>query len=636
MKNRSIALLLIIVMLSCALAGCSGEGNSGSKDPSKEIWKSGGIAYLTEDGKMMLLTDLSGNGEAVCLSESSAVFYAADRCFTNASAGKEDSLSAMFSKDGTKLYYFTDLSSNTGNLYVADVRDTSKLPSRLTSDAYCRTYIRDDGLVYMASKNGDMFLYLDGEMIGELDNGRMWQQAWLTDDGKGVVFLSDNSTIEHVRLSDQKKTVLSDDFDSFWYDGGNTVYFSCSEKIWRVDLNGKKEQVIEKFYSVEKMVGEKLYYTLQFCKEIELQMETVEEISYELWCFDGKKSVKICDDYYADEEYSREDGYYIDFSEYDYDDFDKEDISELYFEYVRTEEFVKKYWEKFVLKDFCEDTFGRSGNIDTAEELCEFFKDEDSFYSVYEEYDEYLRSWDSYEYLFGLIRKPYFYGDEKIVVYTSAERNEIETKDEEDYPTTASYYFRKSTLLSLLDGSASYTLANGKSGEIEGVNAGDFFGIMGDDMMVFLTSDKDILVYDISEDAFVFEKTRCTHVTIEGNNLYYYDVVDELFCFDGKEERVLAEDAKCNAPSSWIYDDGLIIALCNADSDDGTLKLFRNGEGEWIADDVSYYQRISDKEIVYISDGMLYIHTIGGESISLADDVSSVYGAYYGGVLVGR
>ena len=76
-------------------------------------------------------------------------------------------------------------------------------------------------------------------------------------------------------------------------------------------------------------------------------------------------------------------------------------------------------------------------------------------------------------------------------------------------------------------------------------------------------------------------------------------------------------------------------AITLAFDNKGTLRAYENGEAEWIADDVTYYQRITDKEIVYISDGELYLYTIELKSIKLADEVVEAYGAYYGGTLVG-
>ena len=54
MTKRIVSLALLCALCLCVFGGCSSEKSVAT-----------GIAYLTKDGKLMLLNDLSGDGEPV-------------------------------------------------------------------------------------------------------------------------------------------------------------------------------------------------------------------------------------------------------------------------------------------------------------------------------------------------------------------------------------------------------------------------------------------------------------------------------------------------------------------------------------------------------------------------------------------
>lgn len=106
-----------------------------------------------------------------------------------------------------------------------------------------------------------------------------------------------------------------------------------------------------------------------------------------------------------------------------------------------------------------------------------------------------------------------------------------------------------------------------------------------------------------------------------------YDMVGYV---DG-EYLVFAEDVGY-LEYNHIYADGSVLAMdAGAEYDDNTLYLISGGESQRIADDVTYYLRLDDGRILYISDGVMYVWE-KGESTYLDEDVALPFctGADYG------
>ena len=387
------------------------------------------------------------------------------------------------------------------------------------------------------------------------------------------------------------------------------------------------------------MADEKLYYTLRYVDKIRLSnlidnAETldrdvlydldhhyIKDIRYELWCYNGKESVLICEDYFNFHRYDDGDGY-EDPVEY------LEENERYVAEYVCSLDFLEAYWDKIEdIDDFCEDW-----DCEDLESLVRGLAYGDVDLN---EYYDLLDDSDIFDMFEDSVLEPFFYADSQIVVYARAVKNEVGVFSA-SYSAQAveNEYWHQRCAVSSLICSASYTLANGDSGTIQGVNAEDFVGVLGKNEALAFADSHQLNVYSTVDGECILSVEKAKYVTCSAKSLYYYEGND-LVCFDGKETTVLAENVYVAECAAWVYADGITLALSDVVDDEGTLRSYKDGEGDWIADDVSYYQRITDKEIIYISDGTLYIYTVGKENVRLADEVTEACGAYYGGILVG-
>lgn len=703
-KNKRIfAVLLSAAMCLGLLAGCGSDtGGAGNGDAVNEVvtesWKSGGLACLTERGELLLLKDLDGSGDAICLSTNGGKFATDSHHFTNAPADGETTSAAVFSKDGSKLYFFTDIENDTGVLHCADV---SKLKvgsdknenylEKLTTEVFSKLITRGDGMVYETYKNGsDRLYYHDGSSVDELlsDVGKVW----LTGDGKGVICWTSEDNLEYVEFGKDPVELMAS-IGFAWYDGGDIIYCLGREnsggsdtpgaapggevgtdynydrettdkstsgyagndevKIYKVTMDGKSELVLEKMYSVEGTADGKLYYTLRYEDYIrtsnlvedvekvsqdllyELDHNYIEDVRYELWCYDGNSSTLLCEDYYIG-------GLNFEYADGDYY---ADPASALWESYIYTSDFM----EDFGLTDesitsYVTDILGMDSRYD-IDQIVEWnnsniHPDPHTYGIYYDLFCDAIRNSDFYNAYDSVACEASFYADDNVVVFGRAPKDPVtgqrSTKQLRNVDSVIQWYWGQRCGVNPFIEQTEYVLATGEGGTIEGVSAGDFCGALNNGKaLVFFDGDSNLLsVYETETGDCVLAGENANHATISGNVLYYYEGND-LVCYDGQESQVLAEDVNVADCAAWVYADGITLALGDVADNKGTLRAYEDGEAEWIADDVTYYQRITDKEIIYIADGELYRYTIGLKSTKLADEVVEVYGAYYGGTLVG-
>lgn len=682
-KKSLIVILLAAILLIALLVGLGfilniGKDSNDNHDVINQSGESSGIVYLSWNGELVLLTELNGSAEAIRLSRNggnveSGVF------FTNAPADDALMASAVFSKDGQTLYYLTDTHDGMGTLYCAEVNHLKAGSDRnedflkkLSTDVFGKLVVRDDGAVY--SKNGGVYFY-DGSSVDQLIQNA--KKSWLTNNGSGIIFWTSDNKLVYVAFG-KDPVEWMDSVSAVWYDGGETLYcrvedFSGGDSagadsgwsgsddngdreatdksssgydnkyidIYQLALDGKSELVLEELFSVEGTADGKLYYTLRYEDYIRLSnlIENVESLDqgllydldhayicdyrYELWCYDGKEHTLICSDYFTDADDYDHGDYYEDPEEY---------LEEMLYQsddFVSVE-FLKSYWNQ--LGELCRDY-----RINSVEELSERLVTAASGYS-----DEYDLVEDYVRLLVKLTKRNHytggFYADENIVVFTRAIKNEVTpiSPAAADADTVEARYWVQRCGVNPYLRQTSFTLSNGKSGTIDGVNAEDFFGMLnGSEALVFFEEKDDVLsVYAVGTGECILRVEDASCVTISANRLYYYEGSD-LISYDGSKAVVLAKDVYAADYATWVYADGITLALSNVTDGKGTLRLYEDGKDEWIADDVSYYQRITDKEIIYISDGDLYCYTIGKDSVQLAAGVAAAYGAYYAGTLIG-
>lgn len=176
-------------------------------------------------------------------------------------------------------------------------------------------------------------------------------------------------------------------------------------------------------------------------------------------------------------------------------------------------------------------------------------------------------------------------------------------------------------------------------------SVGDLYVLNGSEAVLTVHEDGDRLLqaYSIDKTGLTFLSTLAdggddfANVSSGASGgkdaLYYYVDVDsdgesgELMCYTGGKKTSIAKDAA----RVIVLADGAAFKMEDLsynrdDIREGTLYLMKDGKGECIADDVavSGMAFLSAKQVVYISDGDLYVWN-GKESTKLASDVASLW-----------
>lgn len=146
---------------------------------------------------------------------------------------------------------------------------------------------------------------------------------------------------------------------------------------------------------------------------------------------------------------------------------------------------------------------------------------------------------------------------------------------------------------------------------------------------VYVMEDEGTLMTAQTKDSVAGEFTKVADNAVylgKSDTTYYYGVkkdtdtliYDIYFCTDGKST-LKAENMEID--ELRVYDDMLLIAARNNDYSEYELSMIsENGNEVIIADDVSQYVRADEKNILYISDGDLYVYD-GKERKMLGLDV---------------
>lgn len=115
-------------------------------------------------------------------------------------------------------------------------------------------------------------------------------------------------------------------------------------------------------------------------------------------------------------------------------------------------------------------------------------------------------------------------------------------------------------------------------------------------------------------------ETECYYVTTENPDDYYVDLYSDK---DGKST-LLAQDITLQSVS--VYEDGQILASTSPYNNNGyeLSTLGKKGNMSYLADDVSAYLRLDEKNLLYISDGDLYLYD-GEDTELLAYDVDCMW-----------
>ena len=488
--------------------------------------------------------------------------------------------------------------------------------------------------------------------------------------GKTVYYLTGNGKTSTEAPADAPAASRDSDpsdYDRTAADESRSYYSEESSPIMAVTLDGRKTKAVESWFGVEKVVGDTLFYSRRYVDKLrlsnlvdvsqldhealyQLDHSYIEDCRFELWQYDGENAGMLCGDAYLNDRDFDGDSYYS----------DPGDHLEVFYSAALSDLLIT-YWDSLENLDrFTEEAFGAS--VETAQltaaerqafadelaqtlmfsgmrsrEIFDVLKDADVLPhgEVREAFDQLLRNTDERD----LLLRDGFAADADAAVYARALTNEVQLPDPSVYghsadSLTAAYWMERCGKNPFVK-QAFYTLSDGRTGVVPGVNAGSYLGSPDGHSLVFVEGDT-ITVYDAAQEKTVFSVENAAGATLAGNRLCYFRGGD-LVAFDGTAENTLAESVYTEAKTAWVYADGYALALSNVSGGRGTLRVYDAGSsaGVWIADGVTYYQRISDREIIYISDGTLYVYEFGKDPVRLSGGVVEVCGAYYAGTLIG-
>ncbi|MEG2455086.1 MAG: hypothetical protein RSC08_02435, partial [Oscillospiraceae bacterium] len=184
-----------------------------------------------------------------------------------------------------------------------------------------------------------------------------------------------------------------------------------------------------------------------------------------------------------------------------------------------------------------------------------------------------------------------------------------------------------------------YTIGAAAEGELEQEGNWTMLGLLsgGKELILKLTENGELVSYPVQDGVLgkptsVAEDASFQLISEDEKALYFYEDVSDgagdLCRYQDGTAKTLASDvcASDGIRMNGVYTDDVVLALRDLSSSGGTLTLFRDGESTRVADDVTYYLRLSAQNILYLSDGNLYFYN-GKEKQRLSSDVSMVWSA---------
>ncbi len=283
--------VIAIIIIAVAIFG-------GSKMPSQ-------ILYMKDDaltslklpsGKPVELTDEDISSTIQMTEDGKRIFMVEDGELVYRTVGKKDGEATKIAKDvstfkitpdGKKVFYTKD-----SKLYVSNLKDSTKIASDVSS--------------FWIAPNGKTVVYVERKS---------------TDDGaKITLYRKTGSNLEKA----EAKKIDSDVTDLAWYDEDlNTIYFYSGEDLY--SQTGKKDKV--KIASDAAITGPVYDDGSFYYSEVNEKDEDEEEDSYSyyqemtLYFYNGKKSVKVVEEYHDWSTYSSEEpGMVIFTAEYNEED----------------------------------------------------------------------------------------------------------------------------------------------------------------------------------------------------------------------------------------------------------------------------------------------------------------------------
>ena len=183
-----------------------------------------------------------------------------------------------------------------------------------------------------------------------------------------------------------------------------------------------------------------------------------------------------------------------------------------------------------------------------------------------------------------------------------------------------------------------YTIGSAAEGQVDLEGMGDYWY-----PVTLLSGGKDLIFHDedsgelfvasiangvLAKPASIAEDVYTFYYPDDCSAFYYYENVSggtgDLKVYKNGASTVLAKDVSYGGQGNTVFEDGSLLVLKDLGSSGGTLTQIKNGESSRVADDVTYYLRLSDNSILYCSDGNLYRYD-GKEKTRLSSDVRYVW-----------
>ena len=567
---------------------------------------------------------------------------------------------AELSEDGSYLYYFSDVDSEgeTGTLCriptgkvkkkeSANEKLVEEIDSKVNIQSY--TILEDNSVIYIR-KSDELTWYNGSESYDLGDCGDSDYQV--TDDGKYVVYLDDDTLVATEISKKAVTTEIDDDVESL-LSVGNKDFILYEQKHGedRISLCvaeiGKDPKVIADdiydYFGVD-TDSKSFYYTIAEEKEYSLYDYVVDSYANEDakavepkardYMDKVKASEAICEydqEYYSNfEEFEEEELYYYNesYELWEYWNYD----NSCYYYYDKDEE----QWYSSPDSEALNEAWSKYDDVAERISLRKDLKEEsitENYYKLY-----YYENGKSKEVctevnsIAGTDGNATIYtkanvGDKPEAQYHIDEisdtyelRDEIESSDGDD--TDSAYYF-----------------CNAGAGEceIEGLELDTVYGLLMSEngKTAFIYGDFDdseytytVLSYTVSSSGLGKGNEvsgECYLLKVIDNEFYYYEDVDgdmgTLYVYNGSKSYLVAENI-CTS-DVCVADDGSVIGYSSYDDDSGELAVYdKDGKDQSVAKDVESFTYLGKNCYLLMKDGDLYYMDKKGNEKRLARDVS--------------
>lgn len=657
MTRRAWAALLAAAMCLSLLAGCGSSGPNGDA-----------VVYLTAENELQLLKSSSADSEAIELTDRAAdpEVYRENSGFLSArfdwgycGAGRLAGPLVWQNKDGTALYFMARVNYDTATLYRADIDRmkpgsdkndacVEKLDSGVFADSVRPAA---GGLLY--EKSGDsgrrLYYYNGRESVKLLDGG--WETYLLTGDEAGLLYLTYNQndgtrTLYYQTLAgDGEREKLAAGIGAFYYTDGVLLYTKYRDGAYDVYVGGPGQESTKLLSGADDVLstwGRTFYYKSVVRQELPLYQFVDDPNAPADSPSDMAPAMRepSMEDYRLDpysgtvEEFERASGVsYVEWCE------NRVELNE------ETEELFKEEMDR---------RYGPFYDMEAYEGACAQYEE----WCRREEAVSLRRRLKEYTVTVSRTQLYFFNGTESVLVcddvgavkyrdaagqialYSKNQRSAVAGKlsiDEIYDVYQVEEWYDAQAQITTESGLWYYTIGTADEGELELEGGFQALGLLagGKELLLKLSDNSELVSLPVADGAMgksasIAEDVYAYQVSRDQTAVYYYENVSDgtgdLRRYQNGASEALATDVSCwdYAQTNCVYSDGVTLALRDLGSTGGTLIRFEKGESARVADDVTYYLRLSAQNMLYLSDGNLYVYD-GKEKQRLASDACLVW-----------